>query len=172
MGLRLPSVARTALHIAFAVALLCQALVPSHVAVCVTLVLLSVVIASFPVRLSNHLVVAWALSLMVVVQWAQPAGGMLRIVGITYLLAGFAKANRTYLFSEQSCGRHFARVLTRNWGLKRFAKSHFLARSATWGIMMAELACGLALAIGPGRVMPWGVLLGILLAIVFGWLCH
>lgn len=183
-GLSLTPVLRCSLHIAL-------------VAVCVLLLfwpqlsllyfavflLLFVVIASYYLRLSNHLIVAWTMTLLLCLDvlfqsgshWtARPTaflfGGVRVIIVLTYFLSFFHKLNSEYLSKDQSCGARLARLYLKDRNIRSPLIVEGLSFVAIYGTLALEAALPILL------MMPRTLLLGLCLAAAFqmqmGFLCH
>lgn len=172
-GLRISGRARIVVSVVYLVAITlqvtCATLLPARAFL---LVMLVIVIAAFPVRLSNHLVVALFLQACLVLLSEPPwAAAASTLVALSFLLAGFAKLNRTYLFSQNSCGVHFAQVLARSWRLSTLSDSPFVARLGSWGMVALEIGCGIGLLL-PAPARDLAFVIALVLAASFASLCH
>jgi hypothetical protein len=168
LGLRLTALGRTALHLVHAGVCIASIVVPTTETIYGMIITLTLVIAAFPVRLSNHLIVAWFLMAGLAVK-ATPSY-MVVIIAMVYFFAGFAKLNRTFLTSADSCGLYFARLLITIWGVGDFRDVRVVRLSSTWGIAVAELLVAALLV--DARTRYAGFLIVLLLATLFGLLCH
>ncbi len=184
-GLSLPPRAMIALHgslIALCAALLVR---PSLWPLYPLLLLdLSLLIASYSLRLSNHLVAAWFMGLLLCLDlmFQTPArrglaptpfflSGVQIVVGLTYLLAFLHKLNPEYFSLRMSCGSHLGReyleyrVNIRHPGLLNIQE--FLSIYAILGL---EILIPVLLLFPQTR--PLGLVLAVLLHLPLGFLVH
>ena len=186
LGLHLHPYGRIGLHILFVSASITFLLNPENsYAGLLLLLLLSIIIASFPKRLPNHLIVAWFFLLVVLldhlkfpyqkmesVHGLSPAGlGIIQLLtALTYLFAAFHKLNRSFFDPQISCGSglliHY--LLQRGIGLSRQPKWTIVA--GIHSVIILEIICPFLLINGP--TTQYGVLLLSLLAMSFGYLGH
>lgn len=184
MGLNLTPALRTALHVslvAVGVALLVlPQLWPLYPAL---LVLLTLSVASTTFRLSNHLIVALMLALLLCLDlFFQPPGwtsyrptaflyaGAQATAVVVYLLAFFHKLNADFLSKERSCGAHSALLFLRDRGIDNKRLADVYSKLAIHGTLVIEFAIPFLL------LFPRTRALGLCLAVVFhaqmGFLIH
>lgn len=147
------------------------------------LVVLSLVIASYSLRLSNHLVIAWFMALVLCLDLLFRAPGRLEsaptpflfagirmLMLLTYALTFFHKLNPEYLSVRQSCGA----CLERGHLEDRRIRNRLLVRSypllAIYGTLALEALVPLLLL--PPATRPLGLCLAILLQVPFGLICQ
>lgn len=147
------------------------------------LAVLSLVIASYSLRLSNHLVIAWFMALLLCLDLLSrsPArrgieptpflfAGVQMVMLLTYLLAFFHKLNAEYLSFDQSCGACLGRGHLEN----RRVRSPLLVRSypflAIYGTLTLEAVVPALLLLPATR--PLGLCLAVLLHLPFGLICQ
>ena len=172
-GLQLGPRMHAALHLSLMAACLWMAALPEapagHVAV---FVLLCLVIASYSLRLSNHLIVAWFL--LVVVLQADAASalgasdtaseflvltGFQLIVVMTYALSAFHKLNRDFFSLSRSQASYFARFLCADRGVTSPAIVRAFSRYAIASTFVFEACLPVLLLVPSTR--PWALLLAI-----------
>lgn len=147
------------------------------------LVALSLVIASYSLRLSNHLVIAWFMALLLCLdllfqapsrRGAEPTpflfAGVQLLVALTYFIAFFHKLNAEYLSSRLSCGAGLARLYLENRRLRspRLIRAYRLL--AIYATLILEAGVPVLLLVPATR--PLGLCLAILLHLPFGLLCQ
>ena len=185
LGLYLPPRAMIALHgslIALCAALLIR---PSLWALYLPLLfVLSLLLASYSLRLSNHLVAAWFMGLLLCLdllfQTPERRGlaptpffmsGVQIVVGLTYALAFLHKLNPEYLSPQMSCGSFLGcqylehRVNIHHPGLLKI--QGFLS---IYAVLALEGAIPLLFLFPATR--PLGLLLAVLLHLPLGFLVH
>jgi hypothetical protein len=164
-NLRLQGNSLRLLHGCFIATNLALVVIQSRFLVSLDLFLLVLIVASYSVRLSNHLLVAvFFLGSLV---WYGPGGiasaaAIIRlVVVVTYFMAGFHKLNWDYLNPETSCATVFFRKI------KDGGKAlHVLRFLCIWMPIAAELTLPLLLTVpATGRI---GILLAIGFHIVMG----
>ena len=185
LGLTLPPPALRALH--GVLIALCMALIfrPDFWPLYPLLLLaLSLLIASYSLRLSNHLIAAWFMGLLLCLDLLLQAparrglepttfflSGVQIVVGLTYALAFLHKLNRDYLDPKISCGSFLGceylehRVNIRHPGLLKL--QGFLS---IYAILALELAVPLLFLFPATR--PLGLLAAVLLHLPLGLLVH
>src|SRR3954447_3954769 len=181
LGLRLAPRAQVRAHAAL-IAICAAILLDPSAAWLYTLLLvpLSVVIASFSVRLSNHLVLAWFLAAFAAVDVALDGfhghpgvlyadGARALVIGV-YMLAFFSKLNPDYLDRERSCGAFFVHIQLLSKGVHSARLHRTLALTGIYPILVAEGAVVVALLFD--STLAAGVLLALVLQVAFGLLCH
>ena len=148
------------------------------------LLALSLLLASYSLRLSNHLVAAWFMGLLLCLDllFQTPArrglaptpfflSGVQIVVGLTYALAFLHKLNPEYLSPKMSCGSFLGsdyleqRVNIRHPGLLKL--QGFLSIYA-----ILALEAGIPLLFLFPATRPLGVLLAVLLHLPLGLLVH
>ena len=143
---------------------------PAHVAL---FVLLSLVIASYSLRLSNHLVLAWfMLGVLLVADALGPIGvteddrrlffvtGVQALVILTYLLSAFHKLNRDFFSLQASYASQFARFLCWDRGIRSPALVRLFCRYSICSTFAFEALLPILLLVPATRA--WGLLLAIL----------
>jgi len=173
LGLRVAGLQRAVLHLLHAAAALVVVIDPRPATLGVLALTLSLVIAAYPVRLSNHLVLAWFFLIGALLLDGRPVeleNYLLWCLVLMFAAAGFAKLNASYFRPSTSCGEHFARVLLSLWGFRRLRDSRLVTWIAGAGIVTLELTTGLLLV--PLQTRPLAIALALLLMTAFGLLCH
>jgi hypothetical protein len=183
-GIRLTPVLRCSLHIALVIVCVLLLFWPQFTLLYFAVfILLSVVIASYYLRLSNHLIVAWTMLLLLCLDvffqsgspWtAKPTaflfGGVRVIIVLTYFLSFFHKLNSEYLSKDQSCGASLAKLYLKDRNIRSPLIVKSLSFFAIYGTLVLEAALPILL------MMPRTLLLGLCLAAAFqmqmGFLCH
>lgn len=185
LGLYLPPRAMAALHGSLIVLCLILLVRPSLWALYLPLLFtLSLLIASYPLRLSNHLVAAWFMGLLLCLDLLFQApdrrgltptsfflSGVQIVVGLTYALAFLHKLNPEYLSPGISCGSHLGReyleyrVNIRHLGLLKI--QGFLS---IYAVLALEGVIPLLFLFPATR--PLGILLAVLLHLPLGLLVH
>jgi hypothetical protein len=157
-------------HIALMVACAAMAMLPAmrllHV---VTFVLLTIVIASYSLRLSNHLVLAWFMFVVLLIADAYPAAefesivrsGFAALVVITYLLSFFHKLNGDFLSERRSQAAALARFHCEDRGITRPGFVRAASVYAIYSTLLFELLLPLLLLWPPTRAV------GVVLAVLF-----
>lgn len=184
LGLNLTPASRTALHVSLMGA--CAALIflpqlwPLYP---LLFLLLALVVASTTFRLSNHLIVALMLALLLCLDlFFQPnlrAGyaptallyaGFQATAVVVYLLAFFHKLNADYVSKERSSGAQSARMFLRDRGIHNERFADFYCGVAIHGTLVVEALLPVLLLFPPTRA------LGLVLAVGFhaqmGFLIH
>lgn len=163
-GLRLNNGPHAALHVAFMSACIALAFPGNDLAVSwLCLGLLTLVIASYSLRLSNHLVLCWFMLLGICMDSGQgkfAAACARGLVILTYGLAGFHKLNAEYVSTESSWASQFADFYCCDRNIRGPGLRRGFAITAIWGTLLTELALPFLLLIPATRV--WGVLAGLL----------
>jgi hypothetical protein len=144
---------------------------------------LSLVLASFSLRLSNHLVVGWFMGLFLCLDLLfQPSSrrgvawtpflytGIQSIVVLTYWIAFLHKLNPEYVSPKQSCGALFARLYLENRRLNNPRIARAYAALAIYATLALELTVPFLLL--PPETRPLGLCLAVLLHMVFGLLAQ
>jgi hypothetical protein len=142
---------------------------------------LSLLAASFSLRLSNHLVLAWFMALVLCLDLLfQPPSqrgqeptpflfaGVQLLVVLTYLFSFFHKLNREYLSPAMSCGAHLGRLYLENRGIRKpgVVKVYqflgiyatLLLEAALPFLLLAPATCGVGLCLGVLFHLPLGLL--------------
>lgn len=169
-GLELRPRAHAAAHLALALGCALLLVWPDGAALQLfTFAMLSLVIASYSLRLSNHLVLAWFwLLLSCLSHWTSEAADRAAVLGAgvrwlvlgTYFFAGFHKFNHEYLSLEQSCASQMARFFCWDRRVRNPRLQHGMAWLGIYGTLVSELAIPLLLLSVSTR--PLGVLFGAL----------
>jgi hypothetical protein len=146
-------------------------------------VLLTLIIASYSLRLSNHLVLAWFMALLLCldlvfqrpVHWiGAPSpfvyAGVQMLIVMAYLLAFFHKLNADYLCSQCSCGAWLADLYIQIRSIPGKPAKRLLTWLAIYGTLVLELLIPLCL-LSP-RTRPFGLCLAVLLQLGLGLLVH
>jgi hypothetical protein len=172
-GLQLGPRTHASLHLALMAACAAMVAVPAapagHIAV---LALLSLVIASYSLRLSNHLVVAWFLLVVVLQADAASAlgasegkrqllvlSGFELIVVTTYALSAFHKLNREFFSPAHSPASHFARFLCADRGVRSPTLVRVFSCYSILSTFAVEACLPVLLLVPPTR--PWALLLAV-----------
>ena len=147
------------------------------------LAVLSLVIASYSLRLSNHLVIAWFMALLLSLDllFRAPAhrgieptsflyAGIRMIMLLTYLLAFFHKLNPEYLSFDQSCGACLGRGHLENRRIRNPRLITGYSFLAIYGTLTLEAVVPALLLLPATR--PLGLCLAILLHLPFGLICQ
>ena len=137
---------------------------------CVLLFTLTLVVGSASLRLSNHLVLSWFLSALIVLRHGAISYGVPILLSGTYLFSSFAKINRDYLSRQKSCGAHVLRLLLREWGIGDAVSSRLSVWIGIYGIIGVEAGLSIAVLLKP--VPAWIVFVAIIMHLGFGFLCH
>ena len=136
------------------------------------LLLLSLTIASFSIRLSNHLMVSWFFFLLLTIDFLRydtitttSVVGIRTLVILTYAFAAFHKLNHDYFAPTSSCGGRLIHFYFQD-GLKNSRIKKLVVVSGIWGPVLAEAAIPILLLFNRTRVA--GVLAAICLQSLFG----
>ena len=185
LGLNLSRRGMTALHgglVALCVALLIR---PSAWALYPLLLLaLSLLIASYSLRLSNHLIAAWFMGLLLCLdllfQTPERRGssptpfflsGVQIVVGLTYALAFLHKLNPEYLSPRMSCGSYLGcEYLEHRVNIRHPALLKIQGFLSIYAILALEAIIPLLFLFPATR--PLGILLAVLLHLPLGLLVH
>jgi hypothetical protein len=134
------------------------------------LALLMLVIASYSLRLSNHLIVAWFMLLALCAAALRgPAGtvdepflqtAVCGVVVLAYFLAFFHKLNADYFSPEQSCAATLARFYCWDRGIRAPWLRRAVVRLGMYGTVAVEFAVPVLLLFP--QTMPLGLVLAIL----------
>ncbi len=171
LGVHAGSRTRAALHLVFIVSALVAFIQPSRAAAAGLGLTLAALIATFPTRTPNHLVVALFLigpSALGIPSPDAVQGGR-GITAMTYLLAAFHKINRSYFEKTTSC----AYGLVLHYLLQRDlvpVSRRLNASVVIWAVLLAELALPGLLLVPAFRSL--GLAIGISLALAFGFIGH
>lgn len=138
------------------------------------LIVLSLIIASYSLRLTNHLVIAWAMSLLLCLNLAfQPPSnwgaeltpfvfaGVQMLIILTYFLAFFHKLNTEWFSRERSCAASLGEVFLRNAGIQNPQVTKLYTLFAIYGTLAVEAVLPLLL------LLPHTRPLGLCLAVFF-----
>lgn len=145
---------------------------------------LTLLIASFPKRLPNHLIVAWfILGECIVVKIIEPMSsgwivantqfslGMVQITTILlYAIAGFHKLNSDYFSPKRSCGAGFVVHYLLQCGVRITRWPNYASYLGIYFVVIAEMALPILLVVDSWRFL--GFLLAILLHVAFGFIAH
>lgn len=177
-GLHLPPQVHGFLHLSFIVISVILLIEPNAAQLYgVFFLLLSLIILSYSIRLSNHLLLAWFfLGFLCLDTIFSPNltsffySGMQLTTIATYLFSAFAKLNRDYLSIDRSCGARNVQFFL----LAKGVSNPFLHRLAPYigihAVIMLECLIPFFLLI---PYLRWlGIVLAVLLHIVFGFLAH
>src|SRR5919108_5312433 len=173
LGVRVAGWRRVALHCVYSASAVSVVLQPRSLTLGFLTASLALVIAAYPVRLSNHLVLGWFLaagSLFVRGAPRELSNYVVLCLSLMFGAAGFAKLNVSSFRSSTSCGHHFARALVSLWGFPRLRDSRLVTWLGGGGIVVAELATSLLLLDRHTRAI--GIVTAFALMILFGLLCH
>jgi hypothetical protein len=135
-------------------------------------ILLTLTIASYSIRLSNHLVVSWFLILVLMLDFLMHddlAGmselGVRGIVMLTYAFAGFHKLNRDYLSPSSSCAVRLVYFYFQG-RLESLWFKRFILFGVVWAPIILEAAIPMLLLFNQTRLV--GVLVALILQSLFG----
>jgi hypothetical protein len=174
LGLQLNSRWHVAAHLGLMTACVWMAVRPTswpgHV---VVLLVLSLVIASYSLRLSNHLIVAWFMLMIVVLSdvfvgigGSRSNGrelvllGMQVLVIVTYFLAAFHKLNRDYFSPHVSYAAQLAAFLCWDRGVRNPSLVRGFSRYSIYSTVAFEAAIPIFLLVPVTRA--WGLLLALM----------
>jgi hypothetical protein len=167
---------RLVLHLCFGASLIGLVVFPQSLTVSLMVpLLLSAVMASYSLRLSNHLVLGWFLGVALAYDGLNDCHGaffvatMQVLVPIVYFLAFFHKLNREYLSPETSCGYGLARLYSEDRKLPAWLRPG-ISVFAIYGVLVIEGALPLLLSCPQTQTI--GVSLAIVMQVQFGFLCH
>jgi hypothetical protein len=177
-GLRLSPQLKATVHALLAACCLALILTPgSPWLYPICLALLTVKIASYSLRLANHMIFAWFVSALMTVAWmkslASPGGavtadtidfvltGAAGLVLQLYLFAFFHKLNREYLNYQTSCATAFVDFFCWDRRISNPRLIRFYRHFAVHGTLALEAAIPVLLFFGATRS------LGVLIAVVF-----
>lgn len=185
LGLSLSARAMVALHgalIALCVVLLVE---PSWWALYPLLLLaLTLLIASYSLRLSNHLIAAWFMCLLLCLDlfFQNPSqrgvtptpfflSGVQIVVGLTYALAFLHKLNSEYLSPEMSCGSYLGcEYLEHRVNIRHPSLLKLQGFLSIYAVLTLEILIPLLLLFPATR--PFGLVLAVLMHLPFGFLVH
>lgn len=164
-GLRLSSAAHAAAHVVLM--LLCVALLIAPGATFLypaLLIALTVVIAAYSLRLSNHLILAWFMTLILVIAAARDSlslfvWGVRSLMIGAYVLAFLHKLNRDYFDGSQSAAVQWADFLCFDRGIRSARARSIIRFLHLWGGIVIEGSLPFLLAIAP--LQPAGFLLAL-----------
>lgn len=166
LGLQLGARAHALLHLSLVGASLWLTIGPDQpLAAEACLALLSLVIASYSLRLSNHLVLGWFMLVVVCLAHARDQPALARVgtqvlVVSTYLFAFMHKLNRDYMCLEQSCAAQLASFYCWDRGFDDPRAVRLLSRFAIGSTLLCEAAIPLLL-LSPATCIV-AVLIGLL----------
>jgi hypothetical protein len=182
-GLRLPPIVKVALHASLAAC--CLALIVSPLSTWLypaCLALLSLKIASYSLRLANHMIFAWFIAVLLAVVWvkgivasepqdsARPADfvltGAAGFVLLLYFFAFFHKLNREYLCYETSCATAFVDFFCWDRNINNQVLMDFYRHFAVYGTLALEAGIPVLLLIDGTRSV--GVLIAVLFHYILG----
>ena len=171
LGLRLPGRAQASLHLALMG--VCLGLVAAPwvtILLPLGLLVLTLVIASYPLRLSNHLIVAWfmlAFLTLAVVRdprgqesWAFAWVGIQGVVVLVYFFSFFHKLNRDFLSAHRSCAAQLSDFFCWDRGIRSPALAGALRHFAIYGTLLVEGALGILLLVPATRHLGLLIALG------------
>jgi hypothetical protein len=171
LGLKLTRLAHSVIHILLMMVAAWLWLTADARLLLPMLLLLSLAIASYSIRLSNHLLVSWFFGLILTIDFfrngvitGNSGFGIRTIVVLTYAIAAFHKLNHDYSRPKTSCGVrllhfYFDEGLTNSWTKK-------LVVAAIWGPVITEGAIPILLLSHQTRIV--GILAAICLQALFG----
>lgn len=134
--------------------------------------LLSLAIASYSIRLSNHLMVSWFFFLMLTIDFLRHGTitttsvvGIRTLVILTYAFAAFHKLNHDYFAPKSSCGVGLVHFYFQE-RLENSRIKNSIVVGIIWGPVIAEAAIPILLLFNRTRVA--GVLAAVFLQSLFG----
>jgi hypothetical protein len=144
-------------------------------------VLLSIVIASYSMRLANHLVLAWFISLLLTINAILYGREEVKvntfiIVGIqsliisTYLISFIHKINKDYFTYSRSCGSGLSNLYLNYINVKNHHFRHFFSLAGIYGTLFLEISIPVLLINETTRFA--GLIMAIILHMFLGFLCH
>lgn len=181
LGLRVPAPLCVVLHLGIVLGSASLVLAPTAAGIVTSLVVLSLRIACFPVRLSNHLIVAWffllALSLDALIAHDRQdivgvfgLGAIQIITTLTYGIAGLHKLSHDYLHPRMSCGPglivHY--LLQRGVRLRKWPR--IVEPIGIHAVLLSELLPPALLLVNGTRSLA--ITLAFFMHIAFGFLAH
>lgn len=180
LGLHLDPPLRQGLHACFIGCNIMLAIVPAAWSLQLTdLIVLSVVIAAFPQRLPNHLIVAWFFLLACVANAVAPdsspdhefaTAAIQTMTALLYGLAGLHKLNRDFFDPARSCGSGFVVHYLLQRGLKLKRWPWYATPIGIYFIVVVE--CALPFLLLNDSTRGAGIALALLLHVAFGFLAH
>jgi hypothetical protein len=185
LGLRLDRKSCVAVHVANVLSSIVLLIAPSAwFSPVMSMIVLTVLIAAFPCRLPNHLIVAWfflgAFVLAEIVGRAFPpplsfptpfALGVIQgMTALLYGISGFHKLNTDFFSPRRSCGAGFVVYYLLQRGVRLNRWPWYATPLGIYFVVIAELILPVLLAIHDLRVV--GLLLAVILHIAFGFLAH
>jgi hypothetical protein len=136
------------------------------------LLLLSAIIASYSIRLSNHLVVAWFFFLMLTIDFLRhgilttaSVQGIRGLVILTYAFAAFHKLNHDFFSPKLSCGIRLLHFYSQDIWMNSRMKN-LIVVCGMWGPVIVEGATPMLLLFNRTQVI--GVFAAICLQSIFG----
>src|SRR5258707_2936108 len=171
-GLRLTPYLHSLIHIFLIVAAASLLLTADARLLVVTLILLTVTLASYSIRLPNHLLLTWFFFLIATVDFLRhnvitetTILGIRGLVVLTYLFAGFHKLNRDYFHRQSSCGIKMLSFYLGSNPSQRW-KNNMVVVGGIWLPVIFETTIPILLLFEQTRII--GVLLALLLQTLFG----
>jgi hypothetical protein len=165
LGVQLGPRSHCTAHILLTILSLAIVIAPgSRLLCCLCLTALTLVIASYSLRVSNHLILCWFLLLILCVDLRDKdfvESGAAGLVLLTYILAFFHKLNQEFFSVEHSCAAQMAQFFCWDRHICDVRTAKLLSLVAIWGTIVAE---GIIPAL---LVVPATVVWGLLAALVF-----
>lgn len=172
LGLRLNRFTHSLVHSLLIIVAGWMCLLPDARLLLPMFILLSATIASYSIRLSNHLMVSWFFVLAVTIDFLRH--GTLTETGVlsvrvltllTYIFAAFHKLNRDYFTPRSSCAVRLVRFYFQD-KLTNSSRNRIVIVCAIWVPVICEGAIPILLLFNETRVV--GVLAAICLQSLFG----
>jgi hypothetical protein len=174
-GLRLAAWQKAALHVALAACCVALIVSPSTLWLYpICLLLLSTKIASYSLRLANHLILAWFTAVLLTVAWAMSIisvgiapianfvlTGVAGFILLLYFFAFFHKLNREYLCYQTSCATAFVDFFCWDRTISNPRLIEFYRYFAVYGTLALEAVIPVLLAYDKTRSI------GFLIAVIF-----
>ncbi len=181
LGLQFPPSALLALHGSLIVVSALVIIAPESIYLSGALwALVTLLIASYSLRLPNHLVILWfqlALAVTAEAQHLQDSDraiytrtGALALLSLAYALSCVHKLNRDFLTPSRSCGYGLAQLYFVDRGLRGAVLKHWYALAGIFGVIGVEASLPLLLL--TPRTYAVGLVIAFLLHLQFGLLCH
>lgn len=171
-GLRLTPHLHSLLHILLIIAAASLFLTGDPRLLAVNLILLTLTIASYSIRLSNHLLLSWFFFLIPTIDFLRHSAitgttvfGIRSLVILTYLFAAFHKLNGDYFNRHSSCGVRMFRFYLGSDSRHRW-KNSMAVVGGIWLPVILEITIPILLLFEQTRIV--GVLLALLLQVLFG----
>jgi hypothetical protein len=172
LGLKLNRFAHSLIHSLLMIVAGWMCLLPDARLLLPMLILLSATIASYSIRLSNHLVVSWFFLLALTIDFFRHGTltttsvlGVRALILLTYIFAAFHKLNRDYFTSTSSCAVRLFRFYFQD-KLTNSRRNRVIVIGAIWVPVFCEGAIPMLLLFNQTRVV--GVFSAICLQSLFG----